>query len=141
MRILRFPILLMLAWSLAVGPASAACAGADPAILSVAVTGVSSAGGLNVYHLSGRVVNVGRAKQASNVLQFVGIYEYGIRRDVRSIPPLKPGGSFTFTYDYMRSLDAGAGTTDLAFRLYMRQPVPPGRQDCNLANDRYALHF
>ena len=137
----RLPIFLMLAWGLTTTPASAACTGADPSIASVAVKAVSSAGGLNVYHLQGRVVNVGRAKQASNVLQFVGIYEYGVRRDVRSIPPLKPGRSFTFTYDYLRSLDAGTGTTNLTFRLYMRQPVPAGRQDCNLDNDRYALRF
>lgn len=103
--------------------------------------GVRSENGLNIYHISGRVRNVGGAKQASNVLQFVGIYENDVRRDVRSIPPLKPDGVYTFTYDYSRSLSAGAGTTTLALRLYFRQSVPPRRQDCNLANDGRILEF
>jgi hypothetical protein len=123
------------------GIAAAACNGADPAIVFVAVKGIHAEGGMNVYHLGGRVTNVGHAKQASNVLQFVGIYEDDIRRDVRSIPPLKAGASFTFTYDYQRSIDAGDGTTDLAFRLDIRRPVPPGRQDCNLGNDQSAVQF
>ena len=140
MRRVLIPALIVLTQA-SMGVASAACNGADPAVMSVAVAGIRSDGGMNVYHLSGRVLNDGRTKQASNVLQFVAIYEDDIKRDVRSIPPLKPGGSFTFTYDYRRSIDAGAGTTDLIFRLDMRQPVPPGRQDCNLGNDRFALQF
>ena len=121
--------------------AAATCIGADPAIASVALKGVHTDGGLNVYHLSGVVTNVGHAGQASNVLQFVGIYEDGIRRDVRSIPPLKAGASFPFTYDYQRSTDAGDGTTSLTFQLDMRKPVPPGGQDCNLGNDQAVVPF
>ncbi|GAC1499272.1 MAG: hypothetical protein NVS1B14_02690 [Vulcanimicrobiaceae bacterium] len=138
---LRFLIFVGLLWSLAITGVSAACSGADPAIVSVVVQNRSTDGALNVFHIKGRVVNLGRAKQASNVLQFVGIYETDIRRDVRSVPPLKPGASFAFTYDYPRALTAGSGTTDLIFRLYFRQPNPPGRQDCDLGNDRSALQF
>lgn len=140
MRTLLVPIFLAVC-SLAPGAAAAACNGADPAIVAVAVTKVSTNAGLNVYHLSGRVVNLGRAKQSSNVLQFVAIYEGDIRRDVRSIPPLKPGASFSFSYDYQRSANAGSGTTDLTFALSVRKPVPSGREDCNLANDRSQLEF
>ena len=121
--------------------AAAACVGADPAIASVALKGVHTDGGLNIYHFSGVVTNVGHAGQASNVLQFVGIYEDGIRRDVRSIPPLKAGASFPFVYDYQRSTDAGDGTTSLRFQLDTRKPVPPGGQDCNLGNDEAVVSF
>ncbi len=138
---IRFVMFFGLFCVLTIAPATAACAGADPAITSVAVQNMTTNGSMNVYHLKGRVLNIGRMKQASNVLQFVGIYEGDIRRDVRSVPPLKPGASFSFTYDYERGANAGTNTTDLVFRLYFRQPNPPGRQDCNLGNDRSTLQF
>ncbi len=109
--------------------------------MSAAVANVSSANGLNTYRITGRVRNGGRVKQSSDVLQFVGIYEDDMRRDVRSVPPLKPNGVFTFAYDYARSVAAGAGTTSLTLRLYFRHPVPPGREDCNLDNDSRTLEF
>lgn len=141
MNALTLAILLTLSLKPGEAQVGAVCTGADPAIVSAAVVGVTSADGLNTYHISGRVRNIGRVKQSSSVLQFVGIYEGDVRRDVRSIPPLGPNGTFTFTYDYQRSLGAGAGTTDLALRLYFRQPLPPGRQDCNLSNDNRLLQF
>jgi hypothetical protein len=132
---------LLLFAQTAAASASTACAGADPTIVSVAVKGVNSEGGLNRYKLSGTVVNVGRMAQASNVLQFVDIYEVGGKLDAKGIPPLKPGQSYTFSYVVSRSRDAGKGTTELAFQLDVRQPSPPGSQDCNADNDRFTLSF
>ena len=123
------------------GVANATCTQGDPAITSVVVTSVTHQGGVNVYHLAGHVINLGRKKQASNALEFVGIYEDGVRRDERSIPALKGGESYTFHYDYTRSSDAGPNTTDLNFRLGIRDPSPSGWQGCSLANGRYVLQF
>jgi subtilase family serine protease len=141
----RTTVLTLLALTLiSTGTASAACAGADPAITSVSVrtiTAQGGAGGVNHYNLTGTVVNVGSEAQASNVLQFVDIYSNGDKLDSRGVPPLKPGQSYTFSYTAVRSIDAGKGTGTLAFRLDVRQPSPPGRQDCNLNNDSFTLRF
>jgi hypothetical protein len=118
---------------------AAACAGADPAIVSVAVKGVTTNGDVNVYHLSGTVANVGTQKQASNVLQFVDVYEDGSKVDARGIPPLRPGQRYSFTYDFKRAVAAAAGSTHFRFLLDFRQPSPPGSQDCSAGNDTFAL--
>lgn len=117
-----------------------ACSGADPAILSVRVAGSSQQAGNTIYHLSGVVQNVGKAKQASNVLQFVDIDIGGTGKvDSRGIPPLAPGQKYTFGYDFKRSSDAGDGSSHLHFKLDFRQPSPPGSQDCNAGNDEFTL--
>ena len=41
--------------------------------------------------------------------------------DTKSVPPLKAGESFTFTYVSIRSSQAGKGTTQLGFQL---DPIP-----------------
>jgi hypothetical protein len=115
------------------------CAGADPAIVSVAVKNVSSDGQVKTYHLGGRVVNLGARAQASNDLYFVDVYENGIKVDSRGIPPLHPGQAYTFGYDYKRNVAAANGSTRFRFVLDWRQPVPPGSQDCNLANGTFSL--
>jgi hypothetical protein len=141
----RTTILALLAVTqMSMGSAWAACAGADPAITSVTVKGVTRQGGpnaVNRYNLVGTVVNLGSEGQASNVLQFVDIYENGNKLDSRGIPPLKPGQRSTFSYAALRSTDAGKGTTMLTFRLDVRQPSPPGQADCNPSNDRFTLRF
>ena len=112
---------------------SAPCTGADLRT-SVSVAGMTQEGELNVYHLAGTVTNVGKMKQAPNVLQFVEIYLDGTGRiDTRGIPPLKPGQNYAFGYDFKRSSDAGDGTSTLSFRISMRQPQTPTVQDCNPA--------
>lgn len=117
-----------------------ACSGADPAIVSVRVAGSSQQAGNTIYHLIGVVQNVGTAKQASNVLQFVDVDIGGTGKvDTRGIPPLKPGQKYTFGYDFKRSSDAGNGSSRLHFKLDFRQPSPPGSQDCNPANDEFTL--
>lgn len=119
---------------------NAACSGADPAIISVRVASDSLQGGNTIYHLTGIVQNVGKAKQASNVLQFVNVDIGGTGKvDTRGIPPLAPGQRYTFGYDFKRSSDAGTGSSRLHFKLDFRQPSPPGSQDCNTGNDEFTL--
>jgi subtilase family serine protease len=126
---------------LSANAAAATCAGADPALVSVKVQNVAGNGSVDHYTLVGRVTNLGAAKQASNVLQFVDIYQYEARLEDRGVPPLAPGQSYTFSYDWQRASDAGNGTTTLRFKLRMTSPSPPGNQDCNLGNDTYSVTF
>jgi hypothetical protein len=135
---LAIPILSVFLLSSPTVAFAAGCRGADPAIVSVAVKGVSNNGGTNVYHLSGTVTNAGNARQSSNVLQFVDVYINGAKSDARGIPPLRPGQSYTFRYDFQRSSDAGDGTSRLRFQIDMRQPAGTA-QDCNLGNDSFLL--
>jgi hypothetical protein len=117
-----------------------ACSGADPSVRAVQ-TGMSANGGINHYTISISVTNRGNKKQASNVLQFVDIVQEGIRRDAHTIPPLRPGQTFTTSYIYNRSSDAGAGTTMLTLRLNMRQPASPGIANCSTGNDSATVTF
>ena len=122
--------------------AAATCAGADPAIVSVAVKGVTPSNGLNQYKIGVTVTNLGSSAQASNVLQYVDIYQKaGEKLDAKGIPPLRPGQSYSFTYVAQRSSDAGNGTTKLSFKLDMRQPSAPSSQDCDLSNDTRTVTF
>ncbi len=137
-------LLLVVAFALvrpAPGAAATPCAGADPAIVSARVQSPNSDGRVNRYTLAIRVVNLGRANQPSNVLQSVEIYQNDIKRDTKGLPPLRPGQAYTFTYVFQRSVDAGQGTSTLALKLVMRQPSPPGKQDCNADNDSYSVTF
>jgi len=118
------------------GASAATCAGPNPAITSVMVKSVTSSGSLDVYHISGTVTNLGSAAQPKNVLQFVDIYADADKHDSRGIPPLAPGQSYTFGYDWQRSADAGKGTTTLQFRMDMSQG-----DDCNPANGSKSLTF
>ncbi|MBV8373881.1 MAG: hypothetical protein JO302_00070 [Candidatus Eremiobacteraeota bacterium] len=115
---------------------AATCAGPNPAITSVVVKNVSSNGGLDTYHLVATLTNLGSQAQASNTLQFVDIYAETDKHDNRGIPPLAPGQSYTFGYDWQRSSDAGKGTTTVHFRVDMRQG-----SDCNPANGTYSVTF
>lgn len=120
---------------------AASCNGADPAITSVKVANVASDGGANHYTLAGTVTNLGSAKQSTNVLQFVDIYQGKTRLEDRGIPPLAPGQSYNWTYVWTRASDAGNGTTTFHFSIRMTQPAAPGAEDCNTANDTYTLTF
>jgi hypothetical protein len=118
----------------AVSAPAATCHGSDPQITSVVVKSVETAGSANRYHLNGTVVNMGATGQPSNLLQSVDIFNAEDKLDTKSIPPLKPGESFTFTYVSVRSSQAGKGTTQLGFQL---DPISP----CTVGNDRYLLTF
>jgi hypothetical protein len=140
---LRISLLALLGFALVeVAPAWAACAGADPAIASVAVKSVAEAGGISNYTLAVTVTNDGSQAQAKDVLQFVDIYQVpGEKLDSKGVPPLRPGQSYTFTYVTMRSAEAGNGTSHLRFQLDVRQPSPAGAADCSGANDTSTLTF
>jgi subtilase family serine protease len=117
-------------------PAAATCAGADPAITSAAVKNVTNTGQINTYHTVGTVTNLGSQAQPSNTLQFVDIYVDGQKRNDRGIPPLAPGQSYTFGFDWPRASDAGNGTTTVRYRLRMVQGA-----DCDLANGDNSVTF
>ena len=140
LRTISATALLVLAQT-AGGFAAPACSGADPAIVSAAVRGVSAADGVNHYDINGTVINSGSAPQSPDVLQFVDIYQAGVKVDDKGIPPLKPGQAYTFSYVAARSSDAGFGTTNLTFKLDVRQPSPARWEDCNSANGQYTLSF
>ena len=136
---LRIGLLAVLAFALAgAGPARAACAGADPAIVAAAVKNVSQANGINHYTIAVTVTNQGGQAQPKDTLQFVDISQVpGEKLDSKGVPPLQPGQSYTFNYVTMRSTEAGSGTTHLRFQIDMTQ----GDADCNAANDVFTLAF
>jgi hypothetical protein len=129
-------IVLLLLAQTAAAAVAATCAGANPAITSVGVKGVSSNGKLNTYHIVGTVTNLGSAGQPANTLQFVDIWQYAVKLDDKGIPPLAPGQSATFSYMWQRSTDAASGTTTLNFRIRMVQG-----SDCNPGNGSYSLRI
>lgn len=117
------------------------CTGVDLAVRSVSVKGVTKTGNLNRYEITGAVTNVGAASQGSDALQSVDIYQDTEKLDSRSIPPLKAGQSYAFTYAFMRSSDAGNGTTHLRFQLNVTHPSPADSQICHMVNDSFTLTF
>jgi hypothetical protein len=117
------------------------CNGVDLAVRSVSVKSVSTTGSLNRYQITGTVANVGSVSQGSDALQSVDIYQGNQKLDSKSIPPLKAGQSYLFSYASMRSTDAGNGTTHLRFQLNVRHPSPADSQICNMANDSFTLTF
>lgn len=114
--------------------ASATCG--SPTISNVVVKNVDTVGNLNHYQIAGTVVNNGPT-QASNVLQSVDIYQGPNKLDTRSIPPLKAGQSYSFTYTSDRAADAGKGTTTLKFQL---DPAP-SNSDCSGSDLVASLNF
>jgi hypothetical protein len=83
--------ILMLARS--PGGAATQCSGADPAIVSAGVKSVTPQGGVNRYHLGATVTNIGSAKQPSNTVQSVDIYQNGVKVDAHGVLPLRPNES------------------------------------------------
>jgi hypothetical protein len=119
--------------------AAATCDGVDVAITHVGVTNVTTNGTVNRYTITGTLTNLGTRAQSSNILQFVNISQYGQKLDARSVPPLAPGQSHSFTWEWQRSSDAGRGTSTIDFRFAIQPPVPAGQAECNTANDHYTL--
>ena len=133
---IRFLTALLLAAAFAPAPAAAACLGANPAITHVTVINHTVSNQVSRYHLVGTVTNEGTSGQPSNVLQFVDIWHDTDKVDSRGIPPLPVGGSYNFSYDWLRAPDAGAGTTKLTFRMDVRSG-----SNCNPANGTYSVTF
>lgn len=102
--------------------AQAACDGANPAITSVTLHGMTHTRYLDLYRVTATVTNVGGSAQSGNVLQFVDVAQYGARLDDRGIPPLAPGQSYTVAYVWPRSADAGRLTSPLDFHVRLVSP-------------------
>ena len=109
-----FVLVLFAVAQLPIG-AVAACTTPSPALATVAVQRVERTPYLNLYHVRVTVTNRGNQSQAGNALQFVDVTQYGDRLDDKGIPPLRPGESYSWTYVWKRSADAGSGTTPLNF--------------------------
>jgi hypothetical protein len=103
------------------------CSGPDPSVTAVSVHAVTKTAYLNLYHVSATVTNRSNVAQPGDVLQFVDVVQYGGRLDDRGIPPLAPGQSYTVTYVWPRSSDAGTGTSPLDFRI---RSVTASSQSC-----------
>jgi hypothetical protein len=93
-----------------------------PAVTSAKVANVSQDAGLSFYHLAITVTNNG-ASQPNNTLQSVDVMENHQKMDTVSVPPLKAGGTYTGTYTFRRSSEAGDGSTRLHLALNMSQPA------------------
>jgi hypothetical protein len=133
---IRFFTAALVALALAPAPASAACLGSNPAITHVGVQSKMTRGQATMFHLVGTVTNEGTSGQPPNVLQFVDIWHDGEKMDSRGIPPLPLAGSHSFSYDFVRASDAGAGTTTLIFKI----DVTSGT-NCNPGNGTYKVTF
>jgi hypothetical protein len=117
--------------------AQSRCLGANPAIVHVGVQTTHQVGQMNQYRLVGAVQNMGTANQPSSTLQFVDIYDGAERVDSKTIPPLTSSGTFHFTYNWNRAVDAGAGSTTFVFKIRMVSGT-----NCNPANgSTYTLRF
>jgi hypothetical protein len=120
-----------------VAATAAACNGANPTITSVWLHGVTRTPYLDRYHLKATVTNLGNQAQAGNVLQFVDVIQYGGRLDDRGVPPLAPGQSYTISYTWPRSAEAGKLTSPLDFRMRFVAPLPAA--NCNPSNGSAAI--
>jgi len=90
---------------------------ANPSILSANVQSVSTNGALNYYTLAINVQNQGYLRQPSDLLASVDVFQAGQRVDQLGLQPLGPGQSQRVQYTLKRSVEAGAGSTDLTFAL------------------------
>lgn len=121
------------------GSPSQQCSGADPAVVSAGIQNVAHDATVNRYTIAITVVNRGSAKQPSNLLQSLAIYQDATKVGQKGVPPLKPGQSYTLTYVFVRSNEAVAGSTRLRFTLVLQNYPQPGSQDCNPGNDRVTI--
>ena len=124
-----------------IGSAAAACMGSNLAVTSVAIQGVEKSQYLNNYRVVGTVTNVGSQTQGGDVLQFLDVNQYGHRLDDRGIPPLAPGQSYTVSYIWKRSVDAGQGTTPLSLHLRSISGTTLGTDTCDIATASRSILF
>ncbi|HET9343741.1 MAG TPA: hypothetical protein VFO25_12580 [Candidatus Eremiobacteraceae bacterium] len=96
--------------------AAAACA--NPSIVSTAVQSMTTdSSGLNHYTVGVTIQNVGTVRQPSDLLQSIVVEQDGERVDVIGLLPLRPRQTQHVVYSFVRSSEAGAGTTHLSFAL------------------------
>ncbi len=90
---------------------------ANPSILSAGVQSAVANGALEHYTIAITVQNIGDARQPSNLLQSVDVFQDGQKVDQLGLKPLGPNQSQIVTYGFDRAADVGAGTTKLKFIL------------------------
>jgi len=122
-----------------IGANAADCMAGSPEVATVSVARIDHTAHLNLYHVRVTVSNRGNESQAGNTLQFVDVTQYGNRLDDKGIPPLAPGQSYSWTYVWKRSADAGTGTTPLNFQYRPYQPSQISRA-C-VANAAQGINF
>jgi hypothetical protein len=105
----------MLALVVAAAINAAACA--NPSILSARVQPATMHGALQHITIAITVKNIGNVRQPSNLLQSLDVFQNDQRVGKIGLQPLGPHQSQTVSYSFDRSPDAGAGTTNLTFRL------------------------
>lgn len=111
------------------------CTGTQPGVVAVALHGVTRTPYLDRYRIEATVSNSGERAQAGNTMQFLDVMYYGTRIDARGIPPLAPGQSYTVTYVWPRSADAGHLTSPLDFQI---RPVSPSSAESCTGGGRSA---
>jgi hypothetical protein len=116
-------LVLFLLSQIPIAGLAATCDGANPAITSVTLQGLTRTRHLDLYHVTATVTNLGSEAQPGNVLQFVDVSQYGARLDDRGVPPLGRGQSYTVSYVWPRSADAGKWTSPLDFRVRLVAPA------------------
>ncbi len=90
---------------------------ANPSILSAKVQSMNANGGLQHITIGITVENLGDLKQPSNLLQSLDVLQDGDKVGKIGLQPLAPKQSQNVSYAFDRSVDAGAGTTNLTFML------------------------
>jgi hypothetical protein len=125
-----------------IGVSAANCLAGSPEVATVAIQRVDRLPNLNLYHVRVTVTNRGNETQAGNTLQFVDVTQYGDRLDDKGVPPLGPGESYSWTYVWKRSADAGKGTTPLNFRYRLYQPYQSSQlSNACVANTAQGINF
>ncbi|HEY7993308.1 MAG TPA: hypothetical protein VID24_03825 [Candidatus Eremiobacteraceae bacterium] len=116
--------------------AAAACA--NPSIVSTAVQSVTTdSGGLNHYTIGVTVQNLGTVRQPSDLLQSIVVEQDGERVDVIGLLPLRPRQTQHVTYSFVRSAEAGTGTTSFSFALELNKTG--ANADCHAGVERSTL--
>jgi len=116
--------------------AAAACA--NPSIVSTAMQSVTTdENGLNHYTVGVTVQNLGTVRQPSNLLQSIVVEQDGARVDVIGLLPLRPRQTQHVMYSFVRSSDAGPGTTHLSFSLEFNKSG--SNVDCRAGTESAAL--
>ena len=121
------------------GAPAASCTGVDVAIVHAGIASTSSSGNVNHYNLTATLTNLGTVAQHANILGSVDISMYGQKLDQRGVKPLAPGESTTISWTWQRSSEAAKGTSTIDLKYEIAPPVPAGQEECNTANDHFAL--
>ena len=96
----------------------AASSCANPSIVSTAVqSATTDSNGLTRYTVGITVQNLGTVRQRSDLLQSIDVDQDDQRVDVIGLLPLRPRQTQHVTYSFVRSAEAGAGSTRLMFSL------------------------